>query len=164
MKASNVLFCDKETKMHNEVNFHEYLNDSYDQISHEEQRFYDLFRFELIERSELIRRGFASYDHAAQRKILKKALLQMLNFSVSKKAGQYLVNLSLHHQELSVNREMFDLFMDCFDAALVRFNPKLTALHQLAWRVTLAPGIELMKHSELLVEQFGTLEEQQKAV
>ena len=150
--------------MHNEVNFHEYLNDSYEQISQEERRFYDLFRFELIERSELIRRGFASHDHGAQRKILKKALLQMLNFSVSKKAGQYLVNLSLHHKDMSVNREMFDLFMDCFTSALVRFNPKLTVLHQLAWRVTLAPGIELMKHSDLLVEKFESPQEQQKAV
>lgn len=149
--------------MHSEVNFHEYLNDSYEQISQEEQRFYDLFRFELIERSELIRRGFASYDHAAQRKILKKALLQMLNFSVSKKAGQYLVNLSQHHRELSVNREMFDLFVDCFESALVRFNPKLTALHQMAWRVTLAPGIELMKNSQLLVQKSENPEKQQIA-
>lgn len=149
--------------MHSEVNFHEYLNDSYEQISHEEQRFYDLFRFELIERSEVIRRGFASFDHGAQRKILKKALLQMLNFSVSKKAGQYLVNLSHHHREISVNREMFDVFVDCFEVALVRFNPKLTGLHQLAWRVTLAPGIELMKNSHLLLQNSDTPEKQQQA-
>ena len=66
---------------------------------------------------------------------------------VTKVANDSLIKLAHRHKvELNVSSELYDLFMHSLLTTLSQFYSKFDNKCALAWRITMVPGIELMKH------------------
>jgi len=133
--------------MYDDIDFNEIFNDSYAAILEDEISFYALFYQNFIKQSPFIKETFSNIDLHSQGKLLNKAIAHLIEFSFTKKADHYLIDLAKSHKsKLHIDNEMYDLFMNALLLSLKQFYPKFNNNCAVAWRILLAPGIELMKH------------------
>ena len=107
------------------------------------QYFYSLF----TKKSERIAKMFENTSMDAQKLLLKKSLTELLKFYEEKNVNQHLLHIGQIHAEdkLDVSPEMYDLWLDTLIETIQKFDPEYHPKIELAWRVTLSPGITYMK-------------------
>ena len=129
-----------------EIDFDELFNDSYEEISNNKSEFYDLFYKKFLNSSFIVKNAFENTDMNVQKEMLEKAIVHLINFGVSKKATAYLLGIARKHEGLHIPAELYDLFIHSLLAALSELYPRFSNECAIAWRITLSPGIEFMKH------------------
>lgn len=130
-----------------EIDFNELFNDSYEYVMNNDDHFYEAFYTIFISKSPKIKAAFKNTDLEKQKDMLRDAVATMVSFFVTKKASDYLVRLaSMHSKILGKNTELYELFVESLLQCLEDTYPKYNALCGIAWRITLAPGIEFMLH------------------
>jgi len=134
-----------------DIDFNELFNDSYEFVLNSEDDFYDVFYIKFIAASPEIGEAFKNTDMVNQKLMLRKAVSYMVNFFVTKRARKYFVTIAcLHKEQLKIDPALYDIFIDTILETLEVFYPKYNNAVGVSWRITLAPGLEFMKHiSEL---------------
>ena len=132
--------------MPTEIDFTELFNDSYEAVHERKSEFYDLFYEKFLNSSFLVKKAFENTDLTVQKKVLEEALVHMINFCITKKASKYLQEIAQMHIELNLHADMYDLFVHSLLSTLSECYPKFSNECSIAWRITLSPGIEFMKH------------------
>jgi len=107
------------------------------------QYFYSIF----TQKSKRVATMFENTSMESQKLLLKKSLTELLKFYEEKKVNQHLLNIGQIHAEdkLNVSPEMYDLWLDILIETVQKFDPEFHPKIELAWRVTLSPGITYMK-------------------
>ncbi|WNO09581.1 hypothetical protein [Teredinibacter sp. KSP-S5-2] len=138
----------------NVIDFSEVFNDSFDTIRLNSATFYDRFYQVFREASPDIDRVFNGVDIEKQKDMLHIAIMHLVQFFVSKEADSYLLKVAYHHKKIyQVSDEMYDLFFDSLMQTLSEFYPKYGPTCRVAWKITLAPGLELMKNIADIYDQ-----------
>lgn len=107
------------------------------------QYFYSIF----VQKSDRIARMFENTSIDKQKLLLKKSLTELLKFYEEKHVNQHLLTIGRIHAEdkLNVSPQMYDLWLDTLIETIQKFDPQYHPKIELAWRVTLSPGITYMK-------------------
>ncbi|MGJ8685935.1 MAG: globin [Spongiibacteraceae bacterium] len=134
------------------IDFNELFNDSFEFVQKNSDEFYTKFYAHFVENSLPIQRKFSGVDVAQQQLMLKRSLVHLVNFFVTRTASPYLFKMAEKHKNINVSVDMYDYFMESLVLTMSKVYPQFTNECGLAWRITLAPGIELMKHVDELVE------------
>lgn len=113
----------------------------------EGKTFFDVFYSEFMARSEEIAAHFAGTDMRAQREMLRKSLLVLLEFYVAKRESQTMLEIALRHgrRDLNIRPQLYEEWLSALVAALQICDPRFDRHVELAWRVVLAPGIAFMQ-------------------
>lgn len=128
------------------LDFTRLLNDSYERLlDKNHQAFIDRFYQHFIAASPAVARAFAKTDMAHQTDMLHLSLLQMMAFAADRQASPYLTRIALQHANLAIGRELYDLWLQCLLKTVQELDERYDATVELAWRVTLAPGLEFMR-------------------
>jgi len=134
--------------MNTNIDFNEWFNDSYEYVLENDELFFNEFYRVFISSSPEIKVAFKNTDMTKQKDMLRVAIAYMVNFFVTKIADVHLIQTGKHHSEaLKVNPQMYELFVDSLLITLENTYSRYNSKCGLAWRITLSPGIELMKHS-----------------
>jgi len=106
-------------------------------------RFYQLF----IASDPEISKMFAHTDMERQISLLQESLLHMIDFSNSKVANERMRQVATYHgpAEMNIPQHMFDLWMDRLIATVRERDSRFNVHVEMAWRVSLAPGIAFIK-------------------
>ena len=131
--------------MPTEMDFNELFNDSLEAVQHSDE-FYELFYEKFINSSILIKKAFENTDMTVQKTKLKESLAYLVNFSVTKRANEHLMEMAQGHVDLNISVEMYDLFINTLLSTLNECDPKFSNECGIAWRIILSPGIEFMKY------------------
>ncbi|MDX2319887.1 MAG: globin [Moritella sp.] len=130
-----------------EIDFNELFNDSYGFILTSEDDFYECFYTKFTDASPIIAEVFRNTDMVNQKLMLRKAVSYMVNFFVTKKAREHFVSIAcLHKDKLQIDPILYEIFIDTLLATLAEFYPRYNNAVGVSWRITLAPGVEFMKH------------------
>ena len=107
------------------------------------QYFYSIF----IKKSERVAKMFENTSMESQKLLLKKSLTELLKFYEEKNVNQHLLNIGQIHakDKLNVSPKMYDIWLDTLIETVQKFDPEFHPKIELAWRVTLSPGITYMK-------------------
>lgn len=137
----------RDTLMNETIDFNELFNDSYEYIVEDSEIFFsDFYQFFLTTSPE-VREAFKNTDMPHQKMMLRGAIVFMINFFVTKTADSNLINIGIRHKEiLKIEPHLYELFMDSLLLSLKKNYPRYTEKCGLAWRITLSPGLEFMKH------------------
>lgn len=105
--------------------------------------FYQIFKDASPHIAEL----FANTSIKAQKELLKKSLTELLRFYSEKKVNQHLLAIGQLHSEgaLNISPSLYDLWLKTLMSAVKKYDPEFYPKVELAWRVTLSPGIAYMK-------------------
>lgn len=130
--------------------YHAIFNDSFSRIMGDEvrrDRFFDLFYETFLASSDEVRDKFARTDMAVQKRMLRTSLLYMTAFASTPRPSDSLIRLARLHSkgEKDIRPELYGAWLDAIIVAAARIDPKFSNVAEIAWRVTLAPGIEFMK-------------------
>lgn len=126
------------------------FKDSFDRVSNNTidamdflQYFYKIF----IEKSPKIEELFKNTSMESQKLLLKKSIQELLRFYEEKQVNQHLLQIGRSHasDRLNIQPKMYDLWLDTLVEAVQTFDPEYYPKVELAWRVTLTPGITYMK-------------------
>ncbi len=128
------------------IDFNKVFNDSYDFVMANEAKFYGQFYKNFILSSPLILVAFENTNMARQNTMLKVAISNMVGFFVTKVATEYIISMAHMHKGLNIKHELYDLFMESLLLTLKQLYPHYNNECAVAWRITMAPGIEFMKH------------------
>lgn len=135
--------------MDSKIDFNEIFNDSYDFVLANDDAFFEEFYRIFIASSDEVRKAFNKTDMERQKDMLRESLATMITFFVTKIADVSLIRVAkLHRITLAISDNLFDLFLNSLLTTLRNLYPRYNALCGLAWRITLAPSMELMKHPE----------------
>lgn len=133
--------------MSKDIDFNEIFNDSYDFIRRNEILFYKTFYEVFINSSPQVKVAFKDTDMVKQHEMVRESFGFMICFFVTKIADEQLVKLAQDHkQKYKVDSELYTVFVNSVLVALAKIYPKYDNDCAVAWRITLAPGIEFMKH------------------
>ena len=133
-----------------ELDFNELFNDSYEYVLNNSDEFFDRFYLNFINSSPLVKAAFHNTNMDNQKRMLKTAITHMVIFFTSKKANQYLITIAaMHKDNYGINIKLYETFISSLIDTLEEFDPKFNNQTAVAWRITLAPGIEFMKHINL---------------
>lgn len=90
---------------------------------------------------------FSSTDMTRQRRMLARSIEEIVEFSSSRVASEYLRDVARRHSkdQRDVPPPLYDLWLDCLLATAREFCPGFNDETELAWRVVMAPGIAYMK-------------------
>jgi hemoglobin-like flavoprotein len=128
------------------IDINEVFNDSFERITPVLNDFVDGFYSSFLEQSESIKTLFDQIDMNQQKNMLKESFLYLINFAATKKADSYLCEIAQSHQQkLLISGNMYDIWLESLVQTLKSFDKKFTPSVELAWRVSMAPGIEFMK-------------------
>ena len=107
------------------------------------RRFYQLF----IAADPEISKMFSNTNMDRQISLLQESLLHMIDFSNSKVANERMRQVAIYHgsTEMNIPVHMFDLWMDRLVATVREHDTRFNAHIEMAWRVSLAPGIAFIK-------------------
>lgn len=130
--------------------YHALFNDSFSRIMGDEDRrdrFFDLFYETFLSSSDEVREKFVTTDMDVQKRMLKTSLLYMTAFASAPRPSDSLLRLARLHSkaEKDIRPELYGAWLDAIVVAASLVDTKFSAAAELAWRVTLAPGIEFMK-------------------
>ena len=129
------------------LDFNELFNDSYEYVQNNNREFFDLFYLNFTNSSPLIEKAFKNTNMENQKAMLETAITHMVMFFTSKRASKYLIDTaSLHKERYQIDFILYELFLDSLINTLEKFDPNFNNQTAVAWRITLAPGIEFMKH------------------
>ena len=129
------------------IDFSEHFNDSYERVTRDSDKFYDEFYKIFFSSSEEIPILFKNVKMPEQKLMLKESLIFVISFFVSKKADNYLCDIAiLHHDKLKIQSHYYELWINSMIEAVKKTDGKFDSQTEMAWRITLAPGIEFMKH------------------
>ena len=132
-----------------EVDYDEYFSTSYSMIMLHKDQFYNRFYENFLARSPQLAAVFEGVEMKRQKRMLQIAIAHLVNFYVSKTATEYMIGFALQHKyELEATDKMYDQFMSALLKTLEDVLPNFDSKMKMAWRITLAPGIEFMKHIE----------------
>lgn len=134
--------------MNNPVDFNELFNDSYEHIMKNDEQFFSDFYNLFTSSSPKVRDAFKNTDIHRQRRMLRSAIAYMTNFFVTKIADDYLIKIGKHHKNvLEIEPQFYELFITTLLISLKNNYRHYNEKCGIAWRITLSPGIELMKHA-----------------
>ncbi len=128
------------------IDFNEVFNDSYDFVMANDNEFYKQLYENFISSSPLVEVAFKNTDMEKQKDMLRVAISNMVGFFVSKVATEYIISMAHMHKNLNIKTELFDQFMASLLLTLKQCYPGYNNECAVAWRITMAPGIEFMKH------------------
>jgi len=133
-----------------EFDFNELFNDSYEFVLNNSDEFFDRFITTFINSSPLIKEAFRNTDMDNQKSMLKKAITHMVIFFTTKRASPYLIAISKAHIEThNIAPHLYENFINTLISTLEEIEPHFSHETAVAWRITLAPGMEFMKHMSL---------------
>ena len=107
--------------------------------------FYEIF----INKSSAIAEMFKNTSMDSQKLLLKKSLAELLKFYEERQVNQHLLKIGQIHapDKMNITPEMYDLWLDTLMETIKKYDPEFMPKIELAWRVTLSPGITYMKFS-----------------
>lgn len=108
-------------------------------------RFYERF----LGSSEEVAGRFARTDMARQKTMLHDSLLTLVQFSRSRRLTPQLARLARIHSrgEQDIPPQLYEDWLDSLMATVAEFDPQFDQQTELAWRLTLAPGISYLQFS-----------------
>jgi hemoglobin-like flavoprotein len=106
-------------------------------------RFYEHF----VASSDEAARHFRGTDMVRQRRMLARSLDEIIDFSRTGVASEYLRQVARRHSRdaRDVRPELYALWLDSLIATAQEFLPGFDQDSELAWRVVLAPGVTYMQ-------------------
>ena len=104
-------------------------------------RFYEIF----LASSPDVKAAFANTNMAHQIEMLRGSLMQMVSFAANRQGTDYLCRVASRHAQLKIGSELFTAWEDCLLRTVREQDPRYDAMVELAWRVTLAPGLAFMR-------------------
>lgn len=129
------------------IDLNQLFNDSYERISENSDEFFDAFYKSFLGKSKEIDQLFTNVDMEKQKIVLRESLVYMISFYSTKVAGDYLIELAdLHQNKLKITPSMYQEWLDALIEALTKVDKIFNKDVELAWRITLSPGIEFMQH------------------
>lgn len=90
---------------------------------------------------------FEGTDMVRQRRMLARSLTEIIEFSETGVASDYLRQVAQRHSrdERDVGPELYRTWLDCLVATMRDFQPEADDETELAWRVVLTPGVAYMR-------------------
>lgn len=129
------------------VDFNKVFNDSYEFVLEHEYVFYERFYENFLNTSPRVKEAFQHTNIDRQKRMLHGSIVHMINFSVTKVASQNLIKVAESHKFThSIDDDLYQYFLNAFITTLKQTYPQFNNECEVAWRITLAPGIEFMKH------------------
>jgi hemoglobin-like flavoprotein len=133
--------------MSKEIDFNEVFNDSYKYVLNNNETFYKKFYEIFLDSDPRINKTFMAISIEKQIHMLNDAVCNLVHFFVTKVADQHLIDTARHHsQSIKIGNDMYGLFLSSLIKTLECEYPRYTNNCAIAWRITLAPGIEFMKY------------------
>ena len=112
-----------------------------------DERFFDRFYERFTGLHPEIKEKFSKTDFAHQKKMLRESLDEMRDFADKLCSNNYIITLARIHgtRGHDIAERFFDLWLDELVETVAEIDPECNDNVRLAWRVTMAPGIEFMK-------------------
>ncbi|WP_321808799.1 MULTISPECIES: hypothetical protein [unclassified Burkholderia] len=132
------------------TNYEEIFQESYRRLTGDDngERFFDRFYAIFLGASDSIRAKFAHTEMARQKQMMRKSFFHMLNLYHTKVTSDYLERIATEHgpARLAIPEHMFNAWR----AAILDTVRELDARHydakvEIAWAMTIAPGLEFMR-------------------
>lgn len=110
-------------------------------------RFYTLF----LESSPEISERFRNTDMSRQKTMLHDSFTTLVDFAAHRRLTPQMERLGAVHgpSASDVPPKLYQLWLDSLMATVREFDPDFTNETELAWRLTLAPGIAYLQHAYL---------------
>lgn len=107
------------------------------------RRFYEVFLFG----SEEVQEKFKNTDMKTQVNVLKRSFGWMCMFCSTLRGNDFMKETANAHSKafLDISPRLYDLWLDAIIQTLSEQDDQFNSNTRIAWRVTLAPGIEFMK-------------------
>lgn len=149
-KFRHLLWSDPTHSKRRMKDYLTFFDESYRRIVESEaqrEEFLDAFYEAFTSRSPDIAAKFANTDMRRQKEMLHRSLRHMLAFSVERKASEDLRRTAERHSRSQINvaPRLYDVWLESLIETAQLFDTRFTEEVELAWRVTLAPGIAYMK-------------------
>ncbi len=132
------------------VNYEQRFNDSVTKLvgqgAYNVELIEDFYRI-FIHKSDAIAALFAHTNMSAQKTMLHDSLDTLIEFSRTKQVTPALAKLAKAHGPggHKIPTYLFDIWLDSLMDALHQQDTEFTTEDELAWRLTLAPGITFVK-------------------
>lgn len=128
------------------LNFTQLFNDSYERLMVAGQHdFFQTFYRHFVAASPEVAAAFANTDMEKQYDMLHLSLMQMMSFASDRRANSYLEQIATHHANLNIRANLYDLWRESLLNSVRELDSQYDAQVELAWRITLAPGLEFMR-------------------
>jgi len=129
------------------IDLNQIFNDSYERISTDPDAFFDEFYSCFFSKSKQIKALFSHVDMNNQRIILRESLIHLISFFSTKIANDYLLRLAdIHKNKIKIDTQMYDIWLEALLEVVAKYDSKFNEDVEIAWRITLSPGIEFMKY------------------
>lgn len=131
-------------------NYEQRFNDSVDKLIGQgayNVELIDTFYRIFLSKSEVIRELFANTNMSQQKTMLHDSLDTLIEFSRTKTISPVLQRLANAHgpNGIRIPIYLFDIWLDSLMDALYAHDPQFETDDELAWRLTLSPGIVFIK-------------------
>jgi truncated hemoglobin YjbI len=131
--------------------YREIFDDSYGRLTCDRDEYLDfLTRFyeNFVAASAEAEQHFRGTDMVRQRRMLARSLTEVIDFSLTDVASEYLRQVARRHShdERDVSPALYAQWLDSLIETAREFQPDMGAEAELAWRVVLAPGIAYMQY------------------
>ncbi len=109
------------------------------------ERFYTLF----LNSSPEIAKRFQATDMSRQKTMLHDSFTTLVDFNAHRRLTPQMRRLGVVHgpQASDVPPELYDLWLESLMRTVREFDPECNDETELAWRLTLAPGIAYLQHA-----------------
>lgn len=133
-----------------EHNFDQLFESSYGRIMQRgayNPAFIERFYARFIDSSEEVARRFARTDMARQKTMLHDSLQVLTQFSRRRRLTPELARLGRIHSrgEQDIPPSLYESWLDSLMGTVAEFDPQYDRDVELAWRLTLAPGISYLQ-------------------
>jgi truncated hemoglobin YjbI len=122
------------------------FDESYTRVM-ERDAFFDVFYSSFIESSPRVAEKFRDTDVNKQKLMLEKSLAYMTTFHTDLAADEEMESVARihdrHHQD--IEPKLYDEWLECLIDTVRKCDPRFDREVELAWRLTLAPGIAYMR-------------------
>ena len=126
--------------------FNQLFNDSYERIvAHGSEPFYQRFYEHFVAASPEVADAFANTDMERQYDMLSLSLMQIMSFASDRRSNPYIEKIASLHARLNISDNLFSLWAQCLIATVREMDDHYDAQVEIAWRVTIAPGLEFMR-------------------
>lgn len=127
------------------VDYQYIFDQSYTRIA-ESERFFDVFYERFIASSPEVAEKFRGTDVARQQRMLEKSLAFMTTFHTDLGVGEELEAVATIHDRAhhDIEPALYARWVECLIDTVKECDPHFDSEVELAWRMTLAPGITYM--------------------
>lgn len=111
------------------------------------ERFFERFYDNFLGLSDEVRGKFSETDMKRQIGMLQRSIYHLVNFYITKEAGDYLRSIAYSHSRADhdVKPELYDLWLDAVIQTVRELDPEFDDQVELAWRIVMMPGILYMQ-------------------